>query len=81
MSQVITLTDLFHPLPDVLRGRYDRRGHVHRVGFGPFWTRWEMKPRRHHNNHGRRSIRRGKTRDQVKRIAKRLKVKYGETLA
>lgn len=40
-----------------------------------------MKPRRHHNNHGRRSVRRGKTRDQVKCMAKRLGVKCVETLA
>jgi len=35
-----------------------------------------MKTRRHHNNTGYRQIKRGKTREQVKAIAKKLKVKY-----
>jgi protein gp37 len=38
-----------------------------------------MKTRRHHNNTGRRQIQRGKTRDQVRAIAKRLGVPYGKT--
>lgn len=33
-----------------------------------------MKVKRHHNNKGLRQIRRGKTREQVKRIAERLDV-------
>ena len=33
-----------------------------------------MKRRRHHNNKGTRQIRRGKTHDQVARIARRLGV-------
>ena len=33
-----------------------------------------MKERRHHNNDGRRQIARGKTRDQVREIARRLGV-------
>jgi hypothetical protein len=40
-----------------------------------------MKPnkiRRHHNNHGFAQICAGKTRDQVRRIAKRLGIAYGE---
>lgn len=36
-----------------------------------------MKDRRHHNNDGRRQIKRGKTRAQVKRIARRLGIPYG----
>lgn len=36
-----------------------------------------MKDRRHHNNSGLRQIKRGKTRDQVKWIARRLGVSYG----
>jgi len=35
-----------------------------------------MKFRRHHNNKGNRQIRRGKTREQVRRIARRLKLPY-----
>lgn len=35
-----------------------------------------MKNRRHHNNKGYRQIKRGKTRNQVKAIAKRLKLPY-----
>jgi hypothetical protein len=35
-----------------------------------------MKLRKHHNNKGLRQIKRGKTREQVKRIAKRLKIPY-----
>jgi len=35
-----------------------------------------MKTRRHHNNDGRRQIQRGKTRDQVRAMARRLKVPY-----
>lgn len=35
-----------------------------------------MKARRHHNNKGYRQIKRGKTRDQVERIARRLKIPY-----
>lgn len=34
--------------------------------------------RRHHNNKGYRQVKRGKTRDQVKAIAKRLKIPYGK---
>lgn len=37
-----------------------------------------MKSRKHHNNTGYRQIKRGKTREQVKRIAKRLGIPYGE---
>jgi hypothetical protein len=37
--------------------------------------------RRHHNTTGERQIRRGKTRDQVKRIAERLDVPYGKPLS
>lgn len=40
-----------------------------------------MKTRRHHNNTGMRTIKRGKTRDQARRMARRLKVRYVETLA
>lgn len=36
-----------------------------------------MKTRRHHNNKGLRQIKRGKTVDQVKRIARKLGVRYG----
>lgn len=36
-----------------------------------------MRERRHHNNTGYRQIKRGKTRAQVKRIAKRLSIPYG----
>lgn len=36
------------------------------------------KARRHHNNKGLRQIKRGKTREQVKAMAKRLGVPYGE---
>lgn len=36
-----------------------------------------MKARRHHNNKGTRQIRRGKTKEQVKAMAKRMGVKYG----
>lgn len=35
-----------------------------------------MKARRHHNNKGRRQIRRGKTVDQVKAMARRLGLRY-----
>lgn len=35
-----------------------------------------MKRRRHHNNEGRRQVKRGKTRLQVKAIAKRLRLPY-----
>jgi hypothetical protein len=35
-----------------------------------------MKTRRHHNNKGSRQIRRGKTVDQVKAMARRLGLKY-----
>jgi len=35
-----------------------------------------MRERRHHNNKGFRQIKRGKTKDQVKKIAKRLGIKY-----
>jgi len=35
-----------------------------------------MKTRRHHNNRGLRQIKRGKTREQAKRIAKRLGIPY-----
>jgi len=37
-----------------------------------------MKTRRHHNNKGNRQIRRGKTRDQVRKMARKLKIKYRE---
>jgi hypothetical protein len=33
-----------------------------------------MKLRRHHNNKGQLQIRRGKTREQVKRIARKLRI-------
>lgn len=36
-----------------------------------------MKTRRHHNNKGARQIKRGNTVTQVKRMAKRLGIKYG----
>jgi hypothetical protein len=36
-----------------------------------------MKTRRHHNNKGYRRIKRGKTRDQVEHMARRLGVPYG----
>ena len=36
-----------------------------------------MKTRRHHNNNGYRQIKRGRTADQVKRIARKLKVPFG----
>lgn len=35
-----------------------------------------MKRRRHHNNQGRRQIRRGKTARQLQRIATKLGLKY-----
>ena len=35
-----------------------------------------MKTRRHHNNDGRRQIRRGKTKKQVRRIANKLGLRY-----
>lgn len=35
-----------------------------------------MKTRRHHNNKGSRQTRRGKTVDQVKRIAAKLGLRY-----
>ena len=35
-----------------------------------------MKTRKHHNNKGDRQIRRGKTREQVKRIAQKLGIRY-----
>lgn len=38
-----------------------------------------MKERRHHNNTGLRQVKRGKTREQVRAIAKRLKIPYGRT--
>lgn len=37
-----------------------------------------MKARRHHNNKGRRQIQRGKTRAQLERIARRLKLPYSK---
>lgn len=37
-----------------------------------------MKTRKHHNNKGLRQINRGKTRDQVKIIARKLKIPYGK---
>lgn len=36
-----------------------------------------MKVRRHHNTTGLRQVKRGKTRGQVKRMAKRLGIPYG----
>jgi hypothetical protein len=36
--------------------------------------------RRHHNNTGVRQIKRGKTREQVRRIAARLGVPYGKAI-
>ncbi|MFA5124772.1 MAG: hypothetical protein WC473_03035 [Patescibacteria group bacterium] len=36
-----------------------------------------MKKRRHHNNDGRRQIKRGRTEKQVKCMARRLKIPYG----
>jgi hypothetical protein len=35
-----------------------------------------LKKRRHHNNKGERQVRRGKTVDQVKAMARRLGLKY-----
>lgn len=35
-----------------------------------------MKFRRHHNNKGYRQIKRGRCEEQVRRIAKKLKLKY-----
>jgi len=35
-----------------------------------------MKLRRHHNNKGTRQIKRGKTTDQVRRIARKLKISF-----
>ena len=35
-----------------------------------------MKTRRHHNNKGHRQIKRGKTAEQVKRIARKLRVPF-----
>ncbi len=37
-----------------------------------------MKTRRHHNNKGYRQIKRGKTVEQVKGIAKKLGIPYGD---
>jgi hypothetical protein len=37
-----------------------------------------MKRRRHHNNKGTRQIKRGKTTEQLKRIAKRLGVRFSQ---
>lgn len=37
-----------------------------------------MRTRRHHNNTGLRQIKRGKTHDQVRAIARRLGVPYGQ---
>lgn len=36
-----------------------------------------MKTRRHHNNEGRRQVKRGATREQVKSIARKLGIPYG----
>lgn len=36
-----------------------------------------MKNRRHHNNNGSRKVRRGKTYNEVKRIARRLRIPFG----
>lgn len=36
------------------------------------------KTRRHHNNDGRQQIKRGQTRRQVKRMARRLGIRYVE---
>lgn len=38
-----------------------------------------MKTRRHHNNKGLRQVKRGKTRQQVKAIARRIGVPYRAT--
>lgn len=35
-----------------------------------------MKPRRHHNNHGLRQIKRGRTAQQMKRLAQKLGVQF-----
>lgn len=35
-----------------------------------------MKQRRHHNNKGTRQIKRGKTTDQVRRIARKLRLPF-----
>ena len=35
-----------------------------------------MKTRRHHNNKGSRKIKRGKTYDEIRRIARKLKVPF-----
>ncbi len=37
-----------------------------------------MKTRRHHNNKGLRQIKQGKTTLQVKKIARKLKIKYSD---
>jgi len=37
-----------------------------------------MKTRRHHNNKGLSQIKRGKTEEQVRNIAKRLSIPYGD---
>lgn len=37
-----------------------------------------MKKRRHHNNKGLRQVKRGKTYEQVKRMARKLKIPYGK---
>lgn len=35
-----------------------------------------MKNRKHHNNKGLRQIKRGKTKEFIKRLAKKLKIPY-----
>lgn len=40
-----------------------------------------MKDRSHHNNRGTRQIQRGRTRNQVRAMARRLGVAYGRTSA
>jgi hypothetical protein len=42
------------------------------------WKSLGIKTRKHHNNTGYRQIKRGKTRSQVERIAKKLKIPYGK---
>jgi hypothetical protein len=37
-----------------------------------------MKTRKHHNNKGYRQIKRGKNKEQVKHICKKLNIKYEE---
>lgn len=40
-----------------------------------------MKTRRHHNNNGARQVKTGRTAEQVKRMARRLGVRFGTACA